>query len=223
MGALTGFDLMNDCGKSPCLLQIRVRPLRTTEICVAVETHRSAFPDFFLSFLGPSFLSLLYRFYIQGDTEVALAAECSGQVVGTVIGTCDPRGFYKRLAVRHLLAFAWASLVPLLSQPSLSFRLVRALLYRGDAPAGMEGGALLASVCVNPHFKRQGIGRKLVHAFEAEVWDRGAGFIYLLTDREDNLPAQAFYEKVGWTIESEFMTPQARAMRRYWKRRRHLT
>ena len=118
-----------------------------------------------------------------------------------------------------LLRFAWASLKPLLQQPAIFPRLVRALFYRGDAPLSATGSALLASVCLDPGLQSKGLGKKMVAAFESEMWKRGAKFAYLTTDLDNNQDTQRFYEKIGWSIESEFSTPEGRLMRRYWKMR----
>jgi hypothetical protein len=67
----------------------------------AVELHLAAFPNFFLSCLGPSFLKLLYQFYITSDSGVAFACQNDSRVIGTIIGTTEPKGFYKRLARQH--------------------------------------------------------------------------------------------------------------------------
>lgn len=90
--------------------RLTIRPLKLSEIPRAVAIHQSAFPGFFLTFLGPDFLKLLYSFYVQGETEVALVGEYKGQVIGTLLGTTQPHGFYKRLATRYFLSFAWARL-----------------------------------------------------------------------------------------------------------------
>lgn len=164
-------------------------------------------------------MKLLYSFYVQGETEVALVGEYKGQVIATLLGTTQPHGFYKRLAKRYFLRFAWASLKPLLQQPAIFPRLVRALFYRGDVPLSATGGALLASVCLDPGLQSKGIGKKMVAAFESEMWKRGAKFAYLTTDLDNNQNTQRFYEKIGWSIESEFSTPEGRLMRRYWKMR----
>lgn len=199
--------------------RLTIRPLKLSEIPRAVAIHQAAFPGFFLTFLGPDFLKLLYSFYVQGETEVALVGEYKGQVIGTLLGTTQPQGFYKRLAKRYFLRFAWASLKPLLQQPAIFPRLVRALFYRGDAPLSATGGALLASVCLDPGLQSKGIGKKMVAAFESEMWKQGAKFVYLTTDLDNNQATQRFYEKIGWSIESKFTTPEGRLMRRYWKMR----
>jgi GNAT superfamily N-acetyltransferase len=201
----------------------RIRTLRLTDIPEAVEIHQKAFPDFFLTFLGPGFLKLLYKFYITGNTEIALAAEQNGRINGTLLGSTEPKGFYRRLAGRHFLSFAWASTRPLLKRPVILPRLFRALFYRGDALPLDEGGALLASVCVEPSQQKKGLGGQLIGIFELEAWKRGSKFIYLLADREDNQKTQEFYQQLGWLVESEFSTPEGRVMQRYWKKAPHVT
>jgi ribosomal protein S18 acetylase RimI-like enzyme len=62
------------------------------------------------------------------------------------------------------------------------------------------------------------VGKELLKGFENKLWGKGAPFIYLITDRDNNQAAQEFYGKLGWEIESEFSTPEGRPMRRYWKR-----
>ena len=95
---------------------------------------------------------------------------------------------------------------------------MRALFYRGDSPLHMEGGALLSSVCVDPDYKGKNVGETLVLTFEDKVSKMGARFVYLTTDSENNTPVNDFYEKLGWSVESEFKTREGRAMRRYWKK-----
>ena len=51
--------------------------------------------------------------------------------------------------------------------------------------------------------------------------EKGAKFIYLITDSSSNQSVQTFYEKVGWQVESEFTTPEGRQMRRYCKKAPH--
>jgi len=192
-------------------------PMVLEDIPIAVEIHQATFPGFFLSFLGQRFLSLLYRCYVLGISEIALTGKCNGKIVSAVLGTIQPHGFYRRLATRHFIQFTLASLPPLLSNPSIIRRLTRAFFYRGDMPADFSDSALLASVCTYPEFQDKGYGTAMVTYFENEVWRRGCSRIYLVTDRIDNEPAQKFYEKLGWNVHSEFTTPEGRSMLRYWK------
>lgn len=193
------------------------RPLMLDEVSKAVSLHMDSFPSFFLTFLGEPFLKILYRFYIQGSTEIALAGEHNGQIVALLLGTTQPRGFYRRLATKHFYLFALACFKPVIQRPAIVPRLIRALFYRGDCPDIEDSVALLASICVDPDFQRMDIGQKLLIAFEYELWKKGTGSVYLVTDRYDNESVLKFYKKNGWNIDTEYYSPEGRALRRYMK------
>jgi ribosomal protein S18 acetylase RimI-like enzyme len=191
---------------------IFIRRLQAEDIDRAVAIHEAAFPDYFLTFLGRDFLKLLYRFYIRGDEEIALAGLYQNHVVGTLLGTTQPQKFYRRLATRYFFRFAWAALKPFIQKPAILPRLLRALTYRGDHPPVEADGALLASICVDTGLQNQGVGKYLVAAFEREIFQRGVKFGYLITDRVNNDKTLTFYKKNGWHEMSEFTTQQGRPM-----------
>lgn len=192
--------------------ELLVRPLRLDEISRAVAIHKAAFPEFFLTFLGNDFLKLLYRSYITGTEEVAFAALYREQIIGTLLGTTHPEKFYRRLVIKYAWQFALAALKPFLRKPAILPRLIRALVYQGDHPDLENGGALLASICVDVPFQHRGIGRYLVTAFEREVFRQGARFAYLITDRDHNEGTRLFYERLGWIAADEFTTGAGRSM-----------
>jgi GNAT superfamily N-acetyltransferase len=189
-----------------------IRQLKAEDIDRAIVVHAAAFPDFFLTFLGQDFLKLLYRFYIAGDEEIALAGIYLGKLAGTLLGTTRPRQFYRRLANKYFWQFALASLWPFIKQPTILPRLMRALTYRGDYPPLDEGGALLASICVDIPLQNRGFGKYLLSSFEEEIFRRGCKFGYLITDRLNNDKTINFYKKNGWEETHAFTTPQGRQM-----------
>lgn len=196
--------------------ELIIRPLGLNEISHAVAIHAAAFPNFFLTILGNNFLELLYRFYVTGESEVALAILYQGQVIGSALGTTQPQQFYRRLAIKNSWQFALAALKPFLKKPAILPRLLRALIYRGDYPSLGTDGALLASICVDPLFQNKGVGQNLLAAFEKEVFRRGAAFIYLIAER-DNQKVRNFYEKSGWAAMEQFTTKEGRNMLVYCK------
>ncbi len=183
----------------------------------AVHIHVKAFPGFFLSVLGPRFLKTFYRSFIEDDVGICLVARnCSeGRILGIVVGPLVPNGYYKRLVRRKWLEFSLSSLTAIIQKPSVIPRLLRAVLYRGDAPAGGHDLALLASIAVSPEVGTKGVGRDLLRAFVEEVKRREGKGVFLTTDAEDNDRVNLFYETFGFSLESSFSTHEGRRMNRY--------
>lgn len=197
-------------------MPVKVTTLQDCHISEAVRLHLLAFPGFFLSFLGAVFLRELYRAFLRDETAIALVAvrECDGELVGFVVGTTAPDGFFARLLKRRWWAFCLASARAVAVKPWIAPRLARALVYRGDEPEE-GGGALLSSIAVDPASQGSGVGVRLVRAWEAEARSRGAKSAYLTTDELENEHAVRFYEKCGWRRDSRFVTKEGRKMLRY--------
>ncbi len=181
-----------------------------------VAVHGKAFPGFFLSFLGPRFLREFYSAFLHEETGIALVAEgpVDGRVLGFVVGTSQPDGFFKRLLKRRWWAFCLASTGALLRRPWVAPRIFRALFYRGEAPGGQKR-ALLSSIAVGPDQQGSGLGRALVAEWAVEARKRGVPGCYLATDAENNDAVNRFYVKCGWQVESTYVTPEGRKMNRY--------
>lgn len=198
-------------------MTITIAPLHPADVPQLVALHRRAFPSFFLSELGPAFLTEFYRGFLTDPTSVtAVARDDRGDVVGGVVGTTSPAGFFARLLRRRLVGFALASGGAAMSDPRRTPRLVRGIGYRGGA-GGAVAGALLSSICVDPGQQGQGLGQRLVSAWCETARSRGARRAFLTTDAVDNDATNAFYARAGWGLAEGFTTPEGRAMNRYEK------
>lgn len=194
-----------------------IRPLIDSDLKAVVKIHLQSFPAFFLSFLGPRFLELFYRSFLEDPSGIGfVAVNGNGRVIGSVVGPMVPGGFFKRLIRRCWWAFSLASVSALLSRPWIAPRLLRALWYRGDAPDdGSVLRALLSSISVAPEAQGQGVGQELVNAWLFEVKRRGGLGAFLTTDAEDNEAVNRFYQRLGWKLGGFFTTAQGRRMNRY--------
>jgi ribosomal-protein-alanine N-acetyltransferase len=90
-------------------------------------------------------------------------------------------------------ALVWPGGVRL--KASISGRLVGLALAE---PAWTDGISMIASVGVDPDFRRQGIGSALL----SECEERLSGKVIRLTVRADNPPAIRLYERLGYTFFS---------------------
>lgn len=181
-----------------------------------VTIHIKAFPTFFLTFLGPRFLKEFYKSFIYDQAGIGFVAidNVTGNVLGAVVGPFTPQGYFKRLLKKRWYVFCLASISSVLKKPIIIKRLFRAIFYRGEAPTGPQR-ALLSSIAISPQVQGQGIGHALVKRWIQEVAHRGGSGCFLTTDAENNNSVNRFYQKLGWKIESTYITPENRKMNRY--------
>jgi ribosomal protein S18 acetylase RimI-like enzyme len=184
------------------------------EIKQVVSIHLRSFRGFFLCELGPSFLRCLYEEICSDPSGIALVCKRGHEVLGFVVGTAEPHGFYRRLLFRRWHRFALASVLPLLRHPSILPRLLNAFTKVNDEPSGI-GCGLLMSIGVDPRFQASGVGASLVRAFLAESRKRGLTSVHLTTDHLENDQANRFYSKLGFINLRVFSTPQGRLMNDY--------
>lgn len=188
-----------------------IRGLRAADVDTCAAIHLDAFPGFFLSRLGPRFLREFYRGFLDDPDGIALVAvDATDTVLGVVVGTLRPDGFFSRLLRRRWRSFALASVRLVVRHPAYAPRLLRAVRYRGQVPLAVSG-ALLSSICVRRGVQARGAGRRLISAFQDAV--RAADTTaYLLTDRHDNQRANDFYRRNGWSLAGSFETREGRSM-----------
>lgn len=196
-------------------MNIDVTSLSSSHIDTVVEIHLRAFPNFFLSFLGPRFLREFYASFLLDPQGMGYTASApDGHILGVIVGSVDPRGYFKRLLKRRWWAFCLASISAVIRRPSCVTRLFRAASYRGESPSGPTR-ALLSSIAVDPNIQRAGVGKKLVEHWVEEARQRGASGCYLTTDADGNDKVNAFYQGLNWCIESTYATPEGRRMYHY--------
>lgn len=197
---------------------MNIREVQARDIEQMVSVHLAAFPGFFLTMLGPAFLRLLYRGFINNQDGVCFIAENKGGIIGFVAGTINPEDFFANMLRRYWWAFTLASMPALLRSPIFfGKRLVRAVWYRGDMPKSSKRGALLSSIAVTPEASRSGVGKRLIEKFCQEIMNAGEDYVYLTTDQAENESVNTFYKKQGFYIESSFEKSPGRWMYRYIK------
>jgi len=89
---------------------VQVRALKANDVAAVVAVHRRAFPEFFLSFLGPRFLRGFYGAFLVDSLGLGFVAVVEGgRVLGVVVALLDPSGYFKRLLKRRWWAFCLTS------------------------------------------------------------------------------------------------------------------
>ena len=199
-------------------MSVEIRRATHADLAGVVEIHLESFGGFFLTSLGPKFLTRFYASQVADDRCISLVAILDDRVVGFAFGPLDPEGFFRRLFRSQAPGFIADSLGALLDNPRrVSAGLLRAVTFRGDPPAGPQSGALLSSIAVGRHMPGTGVAGRLIEKFCAESERRGAASVYLTTDRRGNDAANRFYLKHGFVIESVVVRENGRSMNRYVK------
>jgi ribosomal protein S18 acetylase RimI-like enzyme len=113
------------------------------------------------------------------------------------------------------LRFSIASLAAVWRKPSVLRRIARALFHPSQNPVGKEVAGLF-SIGVSPELQGTGAGKKLVQAFLEDARERGCKKVFLTTDRDDNDVVNAFYQRIGFAVGRQYITPEGRRMNEYW-------
>lgn len=191
-----------------------IRTMEARDLPFIVRVHLASFRGFFLTFLGPAFLLELYSGILADPSGIAFVAQDDGQIVGFVAGASESAGLYSRLLRHRWWRFALVSLAPVLRNPRIVPRLLRAIKKpKLERAAGNEG--TLMSIAVLPEKQGRGIGQALVQAFLAEAIRRGLSKVNLTTDKVDNDAVNLFYQRLGFVCVRHFTTPEGRPMNEY--------
>lgn len=191
-----------------------------SDVSAVARLHIHAFPGFFLTSLGTSFLEELYRGFLAHPSGIFIVAREAGHIVGFAAGTSEPDVFFSDLRRRRRAAFVIKAIPAILRNPlPVCKKLLHAARYRGEAPAPVARSscALLSSIGITEVCRGSGLAGKLIAAFEREAGLHGAGFVYLTTDVHDNDRVNKFYVANGYTAVSQFLQSGKREMFRYEK------
>jgi len=191
-----------------------IRAMNVNDVNAVVKVHLSSFQGFFLTFLGRQFLSELYAGIVVDSTGIAFVYREEDRVLGFIAGTSQPAGFYSRLLNRRWWRFALASLMPILKNPLIIPRLLRAFRKPQDVSNQPDTGTLM-SIAVTPEAQGRGLGQVLVKAFLEEAADRGLKHVDLTTDKNNNDSVNQFYQRMGFQCSRTFVTSEGREMNEY--------
>jgi len=211
-----GFVTMEDL--DPLVVEGNPRAIRAnlTHLDAIVQIHLEAFKGFFLESLGKQFLKTLYRSFILEPSGLCLVAVERKCVVGFVVGTTQPEGFFRRLLWSRWPAFVLAGAAALTLHPiRVGKKFLSALSYRGEKPADVPNASLLSSIGVTQSANGKGIGKILISAFCESAQESGSPTVFLTTDRDENDAVNQFYTSNGFKLHGSFLRERSRWMNLY--------
>jgi N-acetylglutamate synthase-like GNAT family acetyltransferase len=194
-----------------------VREASKSDIMSIVTVHHLAFPGFFLTQLGDSFLCRYYRLVRDYPGGILLVAETpENAFLGFAAGFLDPSRFYS-LMKKKTIELGASTIPALIKNPFLlrrlfqNFRSVAASSQKPDSPLLCE----LSSIAVLPKAGQKGYGKTLLEAFLDRARSWRAQEVYLTTDAFDNENANLFYLRSGFILSETFESVKGRRMNKY--------
>lgn len=181
-----------------------------------VRTHKSAFPNFFLTELGDDFLKLYYRSVLASRNGVLLVCLENEKVIGFCAACIKSAGFNSSLIKDNFFKFSAIGIKLLFSNPKSLFRLYKNLTKHGDNNDNGDYAELM-SIGVSNEIQNKGVGKLLLGKLENNLKDKGVTTLSLTTDTLDNEKTLGFYSKCGFTKWYEFVTYPNRRMNRLIK------
>ena len=195
--------------------EVEIVPMQQEHVNDTVQIHLDSFPNFFSTFLGPDYVSIVYTEILKLPDHVAWVAKDANQgVVGFVIGITEQSSFFAHMARKHWLNIAMASVRAVFRRPQIILRLFRALLYPQKSRQA-SAQALLLSIAVLPACSGAGTGQKLLQAFLRDMKERNVPAVCLTTDAEGNERTNRFYQQAGFTVTRTYATAEGRRINEY--------
>lgn len=191
-----------------------LKPEDENLIDIIANLHQRAFPEFFLTQLGLPFLKTLYKGYLDDADSGIIIAEDQGTIKGFIAYSNDYPRFYKGLIKTKIIQFAWCSFLAAIRHPSFAKRLIGAL-KKSESVKKAEKYVELASICTDPAEERHGIGSALLDYLINRVDFNVFAYISLETDADKNDRVNRFYQRNGFVLAGQYITPEGRKMNEY--------
>ena len=196
---------------------IQIRKATEAEVDGIVAIHNLAFPVFFLTKLGDSFLHLYYESMCRCEGAVTLCAVEDGKIVGFSTTAIKSAGFNTRLIKDNMVGFTWEAIKLLFTKPMSLIHLAKNMTKSNSEVEDNGEYAELFSIGVSPDCQGKGVGSKLLVETESILASKGVRNNSLTTDKYNNDATIAFYQRNGYEVMYEFTAYPNREMIRYIK------
>jgi len=189
-----------------------IKKIELKDIPAIVNIHIEAFPDFFLTSLGKSFLKTYYKTSIKNKLCVAVCSlDKSNNITGFAVGTLLSKNYYKKLIIKNISLYSWQFLIIFITKPKAIIRLYKNL-SKTNNPDDDGLYSELLSIAVANNYKGQGIGKLLLDKFEENALKNNCTKIALTTDYFNNENVINFYKSRGYEIYYDFISFPKRKM-----------
>lgn len=195
----------------------KVKGITLSELDTIVSIHNNAFPGFFLTQLGNSFLKTYYRAVLKHYDGILLGCYDEDRLVGFCAATMLASGFNVRLIKSDWPSFMRVGTFLFLTNMSSIKRLYLNLSKRDSGYADTGEYAELLSIGVDFSYQGKGIGKQLLTELEKSVYGKGGVKLSLTTDFYNNQKTIGFYQTMGYRPLYDFIAYPDRKMYRMIK------
>jgi len=180
-------------------------PMTPADYAEIARLHAESIPTGFLSTLGGTFLSRLYR-GIAGHPGSCLlvARDAQGSVAGFVSGTLSVKKCYRAILRKRFLSLGLPVALKMLLPANLK-RMFETLRYPAGEKAGASTETELLSIAVSDRVRGQGVGKMLVAELEAWFAAKGHSSAYKVVTWAEDPRSNGFYAKTGFVFSREFV------------------
>lgn len=182
-----------------------------------INIHKEAFPGFFLTKLGDSFLKVYYKSVIKNGSSLFVGAFNQNELVGFCCTAIVSKNFNKVIIRDNLIVFTFLGLKLLITNPRYLYGLFRNMTKKSSSVQDRSDYAELLSIAVLNKYQGFGYGQKMIQYAEYELIKLNRSQLSLTTDLHNNEKTINFYQKLGYKILYEFTAWPNRKMYRMIK------
>lgn len=191
------------------------------DICLATKKdslqiakiHKQEINQGFLSQLGETFLSKLYKAMILSPDAFIIITKKNNKIIGFISGCIDVKKFYKYFLKKHFIQVL-IILFPKMFKLSTFKKILETLKYLSKEKKQKLPGAELLTIAVLNEFHGKNIAVKLFEKFLDEMKKRKIKELKVIVG--ESLPrAIAFYKKIGFKFHLNIAIHQNNLSRIY--------
>ena len=199
-------------------MSLVIKPIIKKDIDSVVRIHIAAFPDFFLTQLGSTFLQFYYKSVLKHKLGIMMGAYNDADLVGFCAATQLSKSFNSSLIINNPFLFSFVGVRLLFTNPKAIIRLFKNLTKSCSENNDNGSYAEILSIGVDPKQQGGGIGKNLLKAVEEELKNCSIDKLSLTTDYYNNENAISFYKSLEYKIMYVFETYPKRKMYRLIKK-----
>lgn len=213
-------------------MALTIRRLRPSDADATALLHLQVLGSEFLARCGLPFLRCYHRAWIQSEDAIAVGAvDDQDRIVGVILGALRPETLFRSMVRRRGVVLGLLMVRQAVVRPELARELAtnrvpryarglarmatRRLPTPGRPPPASSPPRIgdVTHVMVLPEAQGQGVGRALLEETRRVAADAGLDELVLVTLPE--LPAGAFYQRVGWQPDGNMTSGSGEHFDRY--------